>query len=249
MRPFLGFALPLVAAMRAGNEFEAINILRAQCPRLQPAAMSRRDAAATLSETRAAVRKLCAMLEGKSATIRDLATLLREESLLSFDEQFDRVLSLVYEPGDANGGPVTQSQPSDGPVTAFLGCPAHELWPYQRYVSEGSPFATQQGVKGAEFDRVIVVMDEEESDYNLYDFEQLFGVREMSAEDRKKMENGEDTGWSRTLRLLYVSCTRARRGLVLAFFVGDPEHAVAQVLATGILPSDAILTRDALSVG
>jgi DNA helicase-2/ATP-dependent DNA helicase PcrA len=249
LRPFVGFVLPLVAAMKAGNEFEAMNILRAQCPRLQPASMSRPGAAAVLRETRQAVQKLTEMLEGETATIRDIAVFLRDEKLLALEERLDRVLGLVVEPGDVNIDPATQSQPSDAPVTAFLSCPAHELWPYQRYVSEGSPFATQQGVKGAQFDRVIVVMDEEESDYNLYDYEELFGVKETSADDRKKMENGEDTGWNRTLRLLYVSCTRAKRGLVLAFFVQDPEAAVAHVLASGILPKDAVLTCDDLKVG
>ncbi|MEW6370122.1 MAG: UvrD-helicase domain-containing protein [Pseudomonadota bacterium] len=249
LRPFLGFVLPLVAAMKAGNEFEAMNILRAQCPRLQPASISRPGAAAVLRETRQAVQKLTEMLEGETATIRDIAVLLRDEKLLALEERFDRVLGLVVEPRDANMDPATQLQPWDAPVTAFLSCPAHELWPYQRYVSEGSPFATQQGVKGAQFDRVIVVMDEEESDYNLYDYEELFGIKEISADDRKKMENGEDTGWNRTLRLLYVSCTRAKRGLVLAFFVHDPEAAVAHVLASGILPNDAVLTCSDLKGG
>lgn len=245
LRPFLGFVLPLVAAMKAGKEFEAMNILRAQCPRLQPASMSRPGAAAVLRETREAVQKLTEMLEGTAATVRDIAAFLREENMLAFEERLDRALGLA--PEDASADQAAQAHPSDAPVMAFLACPAHELWPYQRYVSEGSPFATQQGVKGAQFDRVIVVMDEEESDYNLYDYEELFGVKEISADDRKKMENGEDTGWNRTLRLLYVSCTRAKRGLVLAFFVQDPEAAVAHVVATGILPKDSVLTRDDLN--
>jgi len=245
LRPFLGFVLPLVTAMKAGNEFEAMNILRAQCPRLQPSSMSRPGAAAVLRETREAVQQLTEMLEGTAATVRDIAVFLRDKEMLAFEERFDRALGLA--PEDASADPAAQSLPSDAPVVAFLACPAHELWPYQRYVSEDSPFATQQGVKGAQFDRVIVVMDEEESDYNLYDYEELFGVKETSADDRKKMENGEDTCWSRTLRLLYVSCTRAKRGLVLAFFVQNPEAAMAHVLATGILPKESVLTIDSLA--
>jgi len=248
LRPFLGFVLPLVTALNAGKEFEAMNILRSQCPRLEHASMSRTGAAAALRETREAVQKLCLMLDGDSATLRDVAAFLRDENLFALEERYDRVLGLVVEPGDGNVDPAAQWQPSDAPVTAFLACPARELWPYQRYVAEVSPFATQQGVKGAQFDRVIVVMDEEESDYNLYDYEELFGLKEISADDRKKMASGEDTGWSRTLRLLYVSCTRAKRGLVLAFFVQDPESALAHVLASGILPKDAVLTRDHLKV-
>eukprot|EP01030_Chromulinospumella_sphaerica_P000304 gene304-306_t len=104
----------------------------------------------------------------------------------------------------------------------FLECPAPQLTAYGRYVSEGSPFATQHGVKGAQFDRVLVVMDEEENDYRLYDYEKVLGDAQASIADRAAFANGEDNTWSRTLRLLYVCCTRAKRGLALVFFVADP---------------------------
>lgn len=247
VRPFLSFALPLVSAMKAGNEFEAMNILRAQCPRFQPASLSRPGAATLLRETRETVKTLVQMLESTEVSIRQVAVFLRDKGLLELEERFDRILNHVEEPRDAAASArAVGTNPSDAPVMAFLSCPAHELWPYQRYVSEGSPFATQHGVKGAQFERVIVVMDEEESDYSLYDYEKFFGVKENSSDDRKKIESGEDTSWSRTLRLLYVSCTRAKRGLVLVFFVQDPEAAVAHVLASGVLPKDVILTRDVL---
>lgn len=247
VRPFLSFVLPLVSAMNADNEFEAMNILRAQCPRFNPASLSRPGAATLLRETREAVKTLVHMLESKEVSIRQVALFLRDTGLLELEDRFDRILSHVEEPRDAAADAGADGvNPSDAPLMAFLSCPAHELWPYQRYVSEGSPFATQHGVKGAQFDRVIVVMDEEESEYRLYDYEKFFGVKEPSADDRKKIEGGEDTSWSRTLRLLYVSCTRAKRGLVLAFFVQDPEAAVAHVIASGVIPKDALLTRNVL---
>lgn len=247
VRPFLNFVLPLVSATKAGNEFEAMNILRAQCPRFEPASLSRPGAASQLRETRAAVQTLTQMMERTDVSIRDVAVHLRDARLLTLEERFDRVLNLVEEPRDAAPTAGTGTTASDAPVIALLACPAHELWPYQSYVSEGSPFATQHGVKGAQFDRVIVVMDEEESDYNQYDYEKLFGIKELSADDRKKIGGGEDTTWSRTLRLLYVSCTRARRGLALAFFVQDPDAAVAHVVASGMLSKDAVLTLQSLA--
>lgn len=247
VRPFLSFVLPLVSAMNTGNEFEAMNILRSQCPRFQPASLSQPGAAAVLREVREAVKTLAQMLDSTEISIRQVAVFLREKGLLSFEERFDRILNHLEEPRDvAPGFGVEGENLSDAPVMAFLACPAHELWPYRRYVSEGSPFATQHGVKGAQFDRVIVVMDEEESDYRLYDYEKFFGVKGIGADDLKKIENGEDTSWSRTLRLLYVSCTRAKRSLTLVFFVQDPVAAVAHVAASGVFPNDAVLTRDVL---
>ena len=133
-------------------------------------------------------------------------------------------------------------------MARLLQCPATELRPYALYVAEGSPFATQHGVKGAQFDRVLVVMDEEESDYNLYDYEKVLSEKQASADDRRAFESGEDNTWSRTLRLLYVCCTRAKRGLALAFFVANPAATAAHIVASGVFPKSSVITQDLLEI-
>lgn len=50
VRPFLSFALPIVAAVKAGNEFAAMSLLREFSPRLAPAALTGRRAADVLRE-------------------------------------------------------------------------------------------------------------------------------------------------------------------------------------------------------
>ena len=137
---------------------------------------------------------------------------------------------------------------ADLSVAKLLQCPTAELLPYALYVAEGSPFATQHGVKGAQFDRVLVVMDEDESDYNLYDYEKVLSEKQASADDRKAFETGNDNTWSRTLRLLYVCCTRAKRGLALAFFVANPEATAAHIVASGIFPEASVITQDIIDL-
>jgi hypothetical protein len=56
-------------------------------------------------------------------------------------------------------------------MDAFLACPATQLLAYQTYISERSPFWTQQGIKGAEFDRVLVVLDDAESTHFQFSYE------------------------------------------------------------------------------
>ena len=132
-------------------------------------------------------------------------------------------------------------------MAKFFKCSTQELRPYERYVSEGSPYATQHGVKGAQFDRVIVVMDEEESDYRTYNYERVFASADARAADRARAQDGDENTWSRTLRLLYVCCTRARRGLVLTFFVAEPTIILENVVASGILPQGAVFTQEDLA--
>jgi len=92
-----------------------------------------------------------------------------------------------------------------------------------------------------------VVMDEEESDYRTYNYERIFASAEARAADRARFLGGDENTWSRTLRLLYVCCTRAQRGLVLTFFVADPAATVENVVASGILPRSAVFTQEALA--
>ncbi|MEQ6440135.1 UvrD-helicase domain-containing protein [Pseudomonas aeruginosa] len=252
VRPFLSFVLPIIAAVKAGNEFAAMSLLREFSPRLAPAALTGRRAADILRELHAAVSRLVAMLDEAGTTIGDIALHLSNTGLFEFDERYARVLGFVrdiadtiQEPEAADAVPA-EGLSSDAAMAKFFHCSAQELWPYERYVSEGSPYATQHGVKGAQFERVMVVMDEEESDYRTYNYERVFASAEARAADRARALDGDENTWSRTLRLLYVCCTRAQRGLVLAFFVADPATTLENVVASGILPRSAVFTQDVL---
>lgn len=253
VRPFLGFALPIVAAMKGGNEFAAMNLLRQFSPRLAPGALNSRRAADVLRELHSAVLRLVAMHDDPGTTIGDIALHLRDAGLFQFDERYSRALGLVGDvpeaalDGDATEAAEVERRSSDPAMAKFFSCSAQELRPYERYVSEGSPYATQHGVKGAQFDRVIVVMDEDESDYRTYNYERVFASADVRAADRARAQDGDENTWSRTLRLLYVSCTRARRGLVLIFFVADPDIMKVNVVASGILPESAVFTHEALA--
>ncbi|WP_204308940.1 hypothetical protein, partial [Klebsiella oxytoca] len=77
------------------------------------------------------------------------------------------IADTAQEPEAADAVPA-EGLSLDATMAKFFNCSAQELWPYERYVSEVSPYATQHGVKGAQFERVMVVMDEEESDYRTY---------------------------------------------------------------------------------
>jgi len=150
-----------------------MNLLRKFSPRLAPGALTGRRAAAVLREWHAAMSRLVAMLDEAGTTIGHIALHLCDTGLFEFDDRCARVLGFVRDAADAAQEPeATDAVPAEGlssdvATAKFFKCSAKELWPYERYVSEGSPYATQHGVKGAQFERVMVVMDEEESDYRI----------------------------------------------------------------------------------
>jgi DNA helicase-2/ATP-dependent DNA helicase PcrA len=259
VRQLLGFVVPLVQAMDRADEFAAMNILREHCPRLQRAGAAGGNVSTVLKEVRSATLAMQGMIRDPAATLGTVVALLRDTQLLTLDPRMERALGLgarvddeaivdaeaETDAGEEGGG---SSPAADLSVAKLLQCPTAELLPYALYVAEGSPFATQHGVKGAQFDRVLVVMDEEESDYNLYDYEKVLSEKQASADDRKAFETGNDNTWSRTLRLLYVCCTRAKRGLALALFVANPDATAAHIVASEIFPETSVITQDILDL-
>ena len=81
------------------------------------------------------------------------------------------------------------SQGENEKVTALrnaLSVPFYELERYSSYVTDNTRFATHQGVKGLEFPRVMVIMDDAQARGFLFSYEKLFGAKAQSDTDVKK---------------------------------------------------------------
>ncbi|MBY0486133.1 MAG: UvrD-helicase domain-containing protein [Flavobacteriaceae bacterium] len=72
----------------------------------------------------------------------------------------------------------------------------------QNYIDKHTPYSTKHGVKGAEYENVLVVIDD--SSWNLYKFNDVFSS--------SKSNIGR---YERTLNLLYVCCSRAKNNLTI----------------------------------
>ncbi len=110
-------------------------------------------------------------------------------------------------------------------LTTFLEAPFAEIERYASYLDEHSSFDTHQGVKGLEFDRVMVVMDDTDARGFLFSYDKLFGAKARTATDIKNENEGKETGLHRTRRLFYVTCSRAKKSLALVAYT-DSESAV-----------------------
>lgn len=110
-----------------------------------------------------------------------------------------------------------------------------------------SPFATQQGVKGAEFERVLVLIDDEEGQgQRQFSYGKYFGISALSDTDDENIALGLDNVVERTRRLFYVCCSRATRDLAVVMFVHDIAQARARVEAAGLFAPEEIVVEDAL---
>ncbi|WP_309130847.1 UvrD-helicase domain-containing protein [Brevibacterium sp.] len=106
--------------------------------------------------------------------------------------------------------------------------PFEEIARLYEYVEDHSPYSTQHGVKGSEWDNIFVSLDN--GGWNMYNFEKL-----MAAPD------SDGSIESRSRMMLYVTCSRAKENLLV--YVHKPTLAtlataeewfgVGNVLAVG----------------
>lgn len=101
---------------------------------------------------------------------------------------------------------------------------------YYKYINDEAGFGTHQGVKGLEFDRVMVVLDDEDSRGFMFSYDKLFGVKGESERDIKNKSEGKETGVDRTRRLFYVTCSRAQKSLAVVAYTSDTNLLKKNVL-------------------
>ena len=106
----------------------------------------------------------------------------------------------------------------------FLESPFEQIFPYKDYINKQSSFSTHQSIKGLEFDRVLVILDDEAARGFLFSYEELFGGQNSStSEETEKMIE-------RTQRLFYVTCTRAKKSLAIIAYSKNPENVKKEAI-------------------
>ncbi|MCH8181991.1 MAG: hypothetical protein IID55_02285 [Proteobacteria bacterium] len=123
----------------------------------------------------------------------------------------------------------------------FLESRYGQIGPYAEYVADVGAFSTHQGVKGLEFDRVLVVMDDSEARGFLFSYEKFFGATPLSDGDKIEIAQDEETGIDRTRRLLYVTCTRTKQSLALMAYTSAPDQLESAVVRNGWFEPSEIL--------
>jgi DNA helicase-2/ATP-dependent DNA helicase PcrA len=239
LRPFVQQLLPLIVASRAGDQFTIMSILRANSPCLEPDRLRGQAVAPVLAALQHAIEQLAALLvDGSAATVRDVLVHVRNTELVALDDRF--AAHLLEHPAD-NG--------SEGfaNVEAFLECDVGELWAHRKYILEESPFATHHGVKGAQFERVLVVLDDEEASYNQYSYGKYLGYTPLSDTDEANIAEGKESVLDRTRRLFYVCCSRAVKDLAVVLFAPDVAAARAAVIEANLFPEASLRGVENLS--
>lgn len=236
--PFLSYILPLLKLVQGGHAFEVVSFLRKNSPVLSKENLKQAKVSEVLSTLNIAVARFAKLFNPEGDfTVIDVLRHVRDQNILIFEERFSQYL-LAFDAGmlETGEGLPEEVMAASSAMVAFFNCPAIQLLSYETYIEHESPFATQQGIKGAEFSRVLTVIDDEEGAHMMFSYNKYFGITAPSATDQANKVEDRETVIERTRRLFYVTSSRATKDLAVVFFTIDPETARQQILASAIFP-------------
>lgn len=203
---FTSIIIPLIQAHQSNNSFEEMKIIRKYSPILSKKNFNKdtKCQKETLQNIKQSVNELYKLWnDGKEPNCIEILKNVEKSGLFEIPDKLKDIL--VNE--DLNEEELAMRQ--------ALSASFDEIIKYDEYIKGNSEFATHQGVKGLEFPRVMVIIDDEEAKGFLFSYEKLFGAKEKSETDIKNELEGKDTSMSRTARLFYVACTRAEKSLAI----------------------------------
>lgn len=92
-----------------------------------------------------------------------------------------------------------------------------------------------------EFERVMVIIDDNAARSNNFSYDKLFGLEPKSDTDIKNESEGKDTTLDRTRRLLYVTCSRAMDSLAIVYYTDDVDKVYSTLLSNECFKRDEII--------
>lgn len=204
LRFFSQIILPLIRSHQQGDRFAVAAVVRNESPFLDRSGM-KACGGDQLAQVAAAKKGVDALVElwheGSSPTFLDVLCCVRDTRLFAIPEAI-RAFSASGEEDSYEEKPAKEYQTDEiGAWRAFLETPFAQIEPYSQYIQGEAAYDTHQGIKGLEFPRVCVIMDDSEARGFMFSYEKLFGAKSESA----RSDPSRETSIDRTRRLFYVS--------------------------------------------
>lgn len=227
---------PLLEAIAHGNDFEIANLMRRYSPVLQSSNLALEDdPIKALHDAQAHIDNIKSTLETTPPpSIIKICELLHAGRILRLPESFilhlntdEKFVSADDDEFEKDGFEAEQSAWRESLNASTL-----QLSNYVSYISSSSAYDTHQGVKGLEFDRVMVILDDEEARGFMFSYGKLLGAEPLSDNDRANERAGSDSTPKRSRRLFYVTCSRAKESLAVVAYTKSPSLVADSVITS-----------------
>ncbi len=234
LKPFVKVICPLIRAHKKEDQRAVIDILRASSPFYSVIGP---NAARTLKEminnSRDHLERLASLWE--EGTVKDVLDCCRDISLVKFSDRFLEQLAREPRQEEYNDQDYNEEK-GDWLADRLFAMRTTEISCYCDFITENTPYSTQHGAKGEQFADVIVVYDDIEAGWNLYNFTKLLTPQTAGNPTDGQRERGR--------KLAYVSFSRARENLRILLFTPNPTAAKAELIDSGLMTDEQISVAD-----
>ncbi len=240
--------LPLVQAMKSKDKFTVARIVKDHSPILSPEELS--DSTNWSDKIRKAGSAVESMFsqwnDGADPVLLDILKVLDHKGLFIIPDVFAPILlSDADEQGEKEeSAPVDAEDDRNPEVDAWreaLSVPFSQFEAYAEYISDRSPFGTHQGIKGLQFPRVMVILDDNEAKGFMFSYEKLLGAKALTNRDKENRCAGRDTSVDRTRRLFYVTCSRAQRSLAVIVYTKEADKIASHMSSVGWFEDEEVV--------
>ncbi len=231
---FIKIILPLLLAHKSNNNFEIANIIKKQSPLFDKENIKNEsDKISILKTAKTNVEKLLKLWDdNNSPTLLEILNNVHSSKLFKLPPD----LKFAIERSSISLVETEEEEKDDELLLAWdiaLKADFNEIIKYNDYIFENSGFGTHQGVKGLEYDRVMVVIDDAEAKGFMFSYDKLFRTKSLTPGDHKNIANGDETGIDRTSRLFYVACSRAKESLAIVAYTDSSTTLKKNLLDFG----------------
>jgi ATP-dependent DNA helicase UvrD/PcrA len=231
LKPFIKVISPLLIAHRTNNQKEVLDILRNSSPTFNPKG---KNANKSLRKMRDLAKSLIEELSGRwsSNTLQEILLFCQENEIIEVSERLSQHLERSPRDEDYNKD-LHEIDKEDWLVDEFFKMRTGEIEPYADFINEHTPYSTQHGVKGEEYKNVVVVYDDIEAAWNLYSFTKML-VPEIAGSPTEGQLD-------RSIRLAYVSFSRAVENLRILLFTADPKGTKNVLIEKSLFQEDQVI--------
>lgn len=238
---------PLVEALQFKDRFGVAQIVRDYSPLVSADTLG--ASKAPLEEIRKARKSVETIFSlwgnGADPVLLDVLKVIAHEGLFGIPDVFVPILSNTNAQ-EEEAEPTSADAEDDGnpAIDAWreaLSVQFSQLRSYVEYISERSPFGTHQGIKGLQFPRVMVILDDNEARGFMFSYDKLLGAKALTATDEKNRFEGKDTSIDRTRRLFYVTCSRAQQSLAVVVYTKETNNVAKYMSDLGWFKDDEIV--------
>lgn len=225
--------LPLYHADLDNNPFEKARIIKENA-----LIFKRKDFVLSnelLQELQTSVDSLSMCWLNRDPTCYELLHIVYKKNIFSISKDIERMFETPPSEDDEDFSKINN-------LSTALNSSFSEVEQYWKYINGQACFDTHQGVKGLQFPRVMVVIDDDAARTTTFSYDKLFGIKPKSQSDITNEAEGKETTLDRTRRLLYVTCSRAIDSLAIVYYTSNIENTYS------ILTNNSLFNKNEIEV-